>query len=257
MAFQALVIGPTLGLIAFGIADDPGMIDGQLLALAALVAVVELLPVPAWRGLQLGVGLPLMLMIGMLHPPIAAGAAALLAASDPRELKREVSLGQAVFNRCQVALSVLAASWAFHAVADIDPRSATWILLLGAMLSSIVDYVVNSGIVTIFMSIKLGLSPISVARELRFGRLWEFIGSYLGLGVLGLALAVMFDEVGWWVLPTVVAPLVFARQVFFRSQALEEAHTELQEREQVLKTLSNAMAEERADERLQIAGYLH
>jgi signal transduction histidine kinase len=45
--------------------------------------------------------------------------------------------------------------------------------------------------------------------------------------------------------------------VFFRSQALERAHTELQEREQVLKTLSNAMAEERADERLQIAGYLH
>ncbi|HEY6567840.1 MAG TPA: sensor histidine kinase, partial [Actinomycetota bacterium] len=42
-----------------------------------------------------------------------------------------------------------------------------------------------------------------------------------------------------------------------RSQALEEAHKELQEREQVLKTLSNAMAEERADERLQIAGYLH
>jgi NarL family two-component system sensor histidine kinase LiaS len=45
--------------------------------------------------------------------------------------------------------------------------------------------------------------------------------------------------------------------VYFRSQALEEAHKELQDREQVLKTLSNAMAEERADERLQIAGYLH
>jgi signal transduction histidine kinase len=45
--------------------------------------------------------------------------------------------------------------------------------------------------------------------------------------------------------------------MFIRSQALEEAHKELQEREQVLRTLSNAMAEERADERLQIAGYLH
>jgi len=50
---------------------------------------------------------------------------------------------------------------------------------------------------------------------------------------------------------------LFARQVFFRSKALEEAHAELQEREQVLRRLSNAMAEERADERLQIAGYLH
>jgi signal transduction histidine kinase len=45
--------------------------------------------------------------------------------------------------------------------------------------------------------------------------------------------------------------------MFFRSQALEQAHQELQEREPVLKTLSNAMAEERADERLAIAGYLH
>ena len=45
--------------------------------------------------------------------------------------------------------------------------------------------------------------------------------------------------------------------MFFRSQALEEAHKELQDREQVLRSLSNAMAEERADERLQIAGYLH
>jgi signal transduction histidine kinase len=45
--------------------------------------------------------------------------------------------------------------------------------------------------------------------------------------------------------------------MFLRSQALEEAHKELQEREQVLKQLSNAMAEERAEERLEIAGYLH
>src|SRR4029450_11715945 len=61
----------------------------------------------------------------------------------------------------------------------------------------------------------------------------------------------------FFMLPAVLAPLIFARQMFFRSQALEEAHVELQEREQVLRTLSNAMAEERADERLQIAGYLH
>ena len=45
--------------------------------------------------------------------------------------------------------------------------------------------------------------------------------------------------------------------MFLRSQALEEAHAELKDREQVLRTLSNAMAEERADERQQIAAYLH
>ena len=45
--------------------------------------------------------------------------------------------------------------------------------------------------------------------------------------------------------------------MFFRTHALEEAHVELKEREEILRDLSNAMAEERADERLQIAGYLH
>jgi signal transduction histidine kinase len=45
--------------------------------------------------------------------------------------------------------------------------------------------------------------------------------------------------------------------MFFRSKALEEAHRELQDREQVLRALSNRMAEERQDEREKIAAYLH
>ena len=253
---QALVAIPTLALITLGIAQDPAMITLELVGLTLLVAVVELLPVPAWRGLSLSVGLPLLLMIGMLHPPAATGVAALLGASDPREFRGQVSFIQALFNRCQIALSAMAASWTFHAFADLS-ESSTGPLILAAVLASVADYVVNTGIVTVFMSIKLRLTPLKVARELRIGRLGEFIASYLGLGILGLALAVLVERDDWWVLPIAIAPLVFARQMFFRSQALEEAHTELQEREQVLKTLSNAMAEERADERLQIAGYLH
>ena len=93
--------------------------------------------------------------------------------------------------------------------------------------------------------------------ELRIGRLSEFLISYLGLGVLGLTVAEFYVRVGFWSLPVFLAPTLFARQMFFRSLALEEAHKELQEREQVLRQLSNAIAEERADERLQIAGYLH
>lgn len=54
-----------------------------------------------------------------------------------------------------------------------------------------------------------------------------------------------------------ILPLVFARQMFFRSMALEEAGKELKDRERVLRALSNRMAEERQDERMQIAGYLH
>ncbi len=76
---------------------------------------------------------------------------------------------------------------------------------------------------------------------------------------IGAVLAKLFalDTFGFWVVIAVVAPLLFARQMFLRSHALEEAHKELQEREEILRVLSNTMAEERSDERLQIASYLH
>src|SRR5439155_24873752 len=54
-----------------------------------------------------------------------------------------------------------------------------------------------------------------------------------------------------------VLTIAFARQMFFRNLALEEAHVELKDRGRVLRALSNRLAEERQDERMQIAGYLH
>jgi signal transduction histidine kinase len=230
------------------------------LAWALLVAAVELLPVPTWRGLTLSVGFPLLMMIAILYPPNAAGVVAFLGASDPRETKREVALSTALFNRSQVALSVLAAGLVFHQFqTPFVPLedSFAWVLVMAAALAAIADYVVNAGLVATFMSIKLRVPFDKMLKQFTIGSGREFLVSYLGLGALGLTLAVFYQKVGLWMLPAVVAPLIFARQVFYRSRSLEEAHVELQEREVILRELSNTMAEERADERLQIAGYLH
>jgi signal transduction histidine kinase len=265
VAFQLAVILPTLALGFWLLARLPEPLPDEddlrlvVLLWALLIGLVELLPVPVWRGLQVGVGFPLLIMVAILYPPGIAGLIALLGASDPREYRREVSFIRALFNRCQVSLSVMAASAVFHSLAVLtkDERSPLWVLLAAASLAAIADYVVNSSLVTVFVSMRVDLPIREVVRELRVGELSDFLISYLGLAILGLALAVVYLKVGPWSVPAFLAPLLLARQVFFRSQALEEAHTELQEREQVLKTLSNAMAEERADERLQIAGYLH
>jgi signal transduction histidine kinase len=103
------------------------------------------------------------------------------------------------------------------------------------------------------------MPPLRVIRELRVGRLTDFVVSYFILAVFGLVLAKVFtiEEVGFYAVPAFVIPSLLARQMFFRSKALEEAHTELKDREQVLRALSNRMAEERQDERQQIAAYLH
>ncbi|MGB7805071.1 MAG: sensor histidine kinase [Actinomycetota bacterium] len=256
IAFQLLVIVPTLALGSALLWDSASDFTAVLLLWSVLIALVELLPVPVWRGLQVSVGFPLLIMIAILYPPGIAGLLAFLGASDPREFTREVSVLRALFNRSQVALSVIAASFVFHSIAEIG-SSPPWTLLLAAAVAAIADYVVNSTLVTIFVSMRVRAPISQVAKELRVGKLSDFLLTYLGLGLLGLTLAVFYDEVGPWSLPAYLAPLLLARAMFFRSQALEEAHKELQDREQVLRTLSNAMAEERSDERLQIAGYLH
>jgi signal transduction histidine kinase len=257
---ELLVIVPTMvgGAIALE-AALPAVSSTRLLELlfwAVIVAIVELLPVPTWGGLQISVGLPLLLLVAFLYGPLPAATVAFLSQWDAREFRREIPVLTAVFNRCQVALSVFAASWIFHAVATLE-SSPTLVLITGAFAAATADYLVNVGLVTLFMSLKYSMPPGRVVRELKIGRLSEFLVSYAGLGALGLILAKLFTAVQFWSVPVYLLPLLFARQMLFRSWALEEAHKELQEREHVLRALSNRMAEERQDERAAIAAYLH
>lgn len=246
---------PTVGAIAVLFGVDPSGLDLDLLGWTLTVAVVEALPVPAWRGLSVSVGFPLLMAVAFLYQPPVAALAALLAATDPREFKGQVSLLRASFNRCQVALSVLVASALFNGLAGLE---ASAVVQLGAaLLAAVLDYLLSSGLVAAAVSLDSGMRPLRVIREMRIGRLSEFLVSYLGLAFFGLFLAQFYDQMGFWAVPVAVIPLLLARQMFFRSKALEEAHRELQDREQVLRALSNRMAEERQDERLQIASFLH
>ena len=261
-SFELLVILPTLSAIAILLVREPKDLPGnkivELAVWVLIVGLVELLPVPVWRGTHISLGVPLLMTVGFLYPPPAAALVALIGTSDPRELRHEVSALRALFNRCQVAISVLAASAVFHSMATIG-TSQTVVLVAAAALAAIVDYLVNTSLVAVGASIQYGMSPLNVIRRLRIGSPTEFLISYLGLAVFGLFLAKLFaiDGVSFWVIPGYVLPLLLARQMFFRSKALEEAHKELQDREHVLRALSTRMAEERQDERAQIAAYLH
>jgi len=104
IAFELLVIVPTLVGGAILAVRDPDAFSPELILWAIGIGLVELLPVPAWRGLTISVGFPLLMVVAFLFPPAAAGATALVGASDPREFKGEVTLLRALFNRCQVAL---------------------------------------------------------------------------------------------------------------------------------------------------------
>src|SRR5438132_5509234 len=163
-----------------------------------LIAGIELLPVPAWRGLTISVGFPVLVMVAILYPPGAAGAIALIGALDPREFRREVSLSVALYNRSQVALSVVAASaifHAFHPAGELLKVTPPGILVGAAALAALADYAVNAGLVTLYMSIKLGISAAEMFKQLTIGNVRDFLISYLGLGILGLTLAVFVQVV--------------------------------------------------------------
>ena len=254
-AFVLAVALPTfVGLLWVGVGNLRSL-DPDLLWWAGVVAVVELLPVPAWRGLQVSVAFPLLLAVAILYDPATAGLIALIGSFDPREFKGEVSLLRAAFNRAQSALAVVAASATFHALGNVEDTPS--LVIAAAVVAGAVDYIVNVSLVTMAAAIDYRLKPWAVARELHIGKPTEFLLSYFGLGFLGVVLAKLYIEVGFWSVAVFVVPLIFARQMFFRSRALEEAHKELQDRAAVLRALSNRMAEERQDERSQIAAYLH
>jgi signal transduction histidine kinase len=250
----AVVIPTVVGLTLFTVRawDSLSIELGYWLV---IIALVELLPAPAWGGIQASLGFPLLTAVAILYPPGAASLVAFLGSSDPREFRGEINPLRTLFNRSQVAIAVLAASATFHALSSVDDRLVR--MIPPAVLATLVDYVINIGLVAVAVGLIHRLSPRVVVRQLSRGQ--EFIVSYVALGLVGTVLAKLYHipQVGIWSVVVVLAPLLFARQMFIRSQALEEAHKELQEREQVLRALSNAMAEERADERLQIAGYLH
>src|SRR5215217_808634 len=262
-ALEFCVSVPVLALIVYLIAHNPesvmvGNTPTKLAAWVAIIAAVELIPVPMWRSTHVSIGFPLLMVVAFVHEPAAAALVAFLAASDPRELRREVTFFRALFNRSQVALSVLVASATFHALADVR-TSPPYQAFIAASFASAIDYLVNTTIVALGASIIYRMSIPRVVRELRVGRLLEFVISYFGLALFGLALAKFYlsPNGGFWSVPVLVLPVLLARQMFFRNRALEEAHKELQDREQVLRALSNRMAEERQDEREKIAAYLH
>jgi signal transduction histidine kinase len=260
--FEAAVVAPTLILLSLAITRDQAALISEdwpeLIAWVLIIGLVELIPVPMWRGTHIGMGFPLLMVVAFLYDPVVAASAAFLAASDPREVRREVGLLRALFNRCQVALAVGAASVTFRSIASIE-TSNEFVLLGAASLAAVADYLVNYTLVSLAASIHYRMHPLRVIGQLRVGRLSEFVISYLGLAIFGVILAKVFNVpvIGFRAVPVFVIPLLLARQMFFRSKALEEAHKELQDREHVLRALSNRMAEERQDERLQIASFLH
>ena len=223
--FEAAIVLPTLAALGYFLVRRSSALEASLLYWMALIVLVDLLPVPAWHGLQLLLDFPLLIAVAILYDPPAAAVALFAASFDPREWRREVGTMQALFNRSQMAASAFTASAVFHSLGSIHagiPRLASV-----ALAAALAGYLVNAGLVAIGASLLYRERLSTVVRELRIGHPAEFLFSYLGLGAIGVIAAELFLRVGFWGVLSVLIPVVLARQMFSRSLTLETARQEL------------------------------
>jgi signal transduction histidine kinase len=220
-AYQLLVIVPTIAYLAITIPNDlEEVLEGSVLLFIVAVAVVDLIPVPGWGGLQLSLSFPLLLGVAIVFEPPVATLIAFVGSVDPREFRREVSLIKALFNRSQMAVSILAASLLFGLVADQD--SEWYLLLLGVILAATAAYAINAGLVALLESMARGYTFRQVLVRMHGSAPLEFLLSYIGLGLFGAVIAQFYLSEGFWSVVVFLGPLVFARQMYFRSRSLAD-----------------------------------
>jgi len=250
---------PVVIFLVFSLVSHRADIRGLLPSVVAwllIVVIADSLPVPIWRTVQIAISFPVLLAAGMLFPPYVACFLAFFGPTDLRELRGEISLMRSLFNRANIALSILAASAVFHAMGG---ELTDWPLVLPiALLALVADVVLNGVLVTAGTHLLTGVPFLQVWRNISGGGLTApFLLSYLAFGFLAVLLATAYLAAGNWALVIFTIPMFLARQMFMHWKHLAETSEELAVKNRALITVTEHVAEERRDERLTIASGIH
>jgi signal transduction histidine kinase len=221
----------------------------------ALLLVMNLIPFNS-GPVSFTLDTPLLLTIALLYPPYVACFIALVASMDIREVRRQVGPMRALFNRTQIALSVLLAGVVFRTVTggELNPSGRA---AIGTATALVAFHVVNTSLVGVHTALRSRITFREAFRALTVGPVKPFLATYLGYGVLALVLAHLFVKVGPWSTALFLIPLVVAQLMLVRGEALTRLTNELRHRERLLEKLFDRIVEERRDERLRIATGLH
>lgn len=227
IAYQLAVVVPTVAYLAIALPRDTDALTGSVLLFFLAIAVVDLIPVPAWGGMQLSLSFPILLGVAIVFEPPVAALIAFAGSMDPREFRREIGVLRALFNRSQMAASILAASLLFGLVAEPDSE---WYLLLGGIaLAASGAYAINAGLVAGFEAMSRGVTVRQILVRMHGSAPVEFLLSYIGLGLFGAVIAQFYRSEGFWSVVVFLGPLVFARQMYFRSRGLADRLAEQNE----------------------------
>jgi signal transduction histidine kinase len=227
----------------------------ELVYWAAIVAAVDLIPIRVWGSVSVSMSFPVALAAGMIFLPAEAALVAFVGSFDPRELTRRVTIAKSLFNRSQVAASVMAGSAIFHAM---NGTILDWPgVLVPGLLALLVDAVINFLLVSSAVAIEDRASPRRVLVRMFGASPWHYLAGYFLLGLLALPLAAAFAVGGVWAVLLFLAPLVLAREMFRQTQQVLQATERIRQKDVALLGAADEVVRERKDERLALAGELH
>jgi signal transduction histidine kinase len=245
-------------LLTASIGDWSGVADRwmELLPWLVVIAMADLLPVPIWGSVELMMSFPVLLSAALVFPPHVAGALSFIATVDARVFRGEISPLRDLFNRSNVAASVMTASWIFH---QFDVSVLDWPEVLPAVFVALVaDVLVNFTFVILGTHLLTGMDAWELLRNVYGGSHPEvFLGGYACFGLVAILMATTYATAGTAGLIAFAVPLLLARQMFLHWKRLGEANNAIARKDRALSIVASRVADERRDERLTLAAGIH
>jgi len=213
------------------------------------LVVAELLPVTLGFETRITMGYPILLAVAILFEPGPTMVIAGLGSLDIRELRTEIPVYRALFNRAQAMLAIGAAS------AIISLSSAPLNPFFIAVAAS-ADLIINLGLVSVAVHMEREVPLREVIRKIPPSPLTGFLLSYALLTALGAATAAASRQ-GTWIVVAILVPLLFARMAISGAKSREELSERVVRQQEALRTATERVLEEREQERARIAAHIH
>lgn len=228
----------------------------ELLPWLVVISLADLLPVPIWGSVELMMSFPVLLSAALVFPPHVAGGLSFVATVDARVFKGQISPLRDLFNRSNVAASVMTASWIFH---QFDVSVLDWPEVLPAVFVALVaDVLVNFTFVILGTHLLTGVDAWELLKNVYGGSHPEvFLGGYACFGLVAILMATTYATAGTAGLIAFAVPLLLARQMFLHWKRLGEANNTIERKDRALSIVANRVADERRDERLALAAGIH
>ncbi len=260
------VVATAAAILAGLLLVNPDLGEEQLAAVAfwiILLVAVDLLPVSLGYDSEVMMGIPILLAVALLFPPLSALIIAGVGAADLREFRREIPLFRALFNRAQLMLSVGAASalLSFYRSPEagelffINDPVSLGVLAVGAAAAAHV--LVNLSLVSLAIHFDGEIPFTKAFRRMLPDPVAGFILSYALLSGLGFVTALAYETINAAAAAAILIPTIFARVSLIGARTQQELSERVRRQQHDLLQATEKVFQERENERKRIAEDIH